>query len=318
MVPGTPASCETRWARSRSTLSSAAVGYLEERAGLEGKIAIVVGGGAGVGAAVTSALARAGVDVAFCDIDADAVASTRADVERFGRRVVGRVADAWDEADLAAFYDTFDEDFDRLDILVNVVGGTEQRQFADSTAEQWKADVHRNLGWAMQSINLAIPRIRAGGRGGSIISFTTIEAHRGAAGYAAYAGAKAGLVNFSRSLAVELGPDRIRVNLVAPDTTPSESVGRRMTPEALAAAGSSPQLLAKAFASYIPMVSPPPPEALGDAVLFLASNLSSSVTGTTLHVDGGTWAASGFVRYPGERVWGAVLPARLFRDEPSP
>jgi NAD(P)-dependent dehydrogenase (short-subunit alcohol dehydrogenase family) len=290
------------------------MGYLEERANLAGKVAAVVGGAAGVGAGVTMALAQAGVDIAFCDINAEAVDSTRAEVEQLGRRVTGRVTDAWDLEQLAVFYERFDDDFDRLDILVNVVGGTRRRPFTDATFEQWPADIHRNLMWAMQSMSLAIPRIRAGGRGGSIISFTTIEAHRGAAGYAAYAGAKAGLVNFSRALAVELGSERIRVNLVAPDTTPSQSIGRMMTPEALAATGTTPELLAKAFATYIPMGTPPPIEDLGDAVLILASDLSSSITGTTLHVDGGTWAASGFLRWPGERGWGPTPPPSLFGE----
>jgi NAD(P)-dependent dehydrogenase (short-subunit alcohol dehydrogenase family) len=290
------------------------MGYLEERANLPGKVAAVVGGAAGVGAAATLALANAGVDIALCDVNAEAVDARRAEVEKLGRRVTGRVTDAWDLDQLAAFYTAFDNDFDRLDVLINVVGGVRQRAFTDATFQQWTGDIHRNLVWAMQSMSLAIPRIRAGGRGGSIVSFTTIEAHRGAAGYAAYAGAKAGLTNFSKALAVELGPERIRVNLVAPDTTPSESISKQMTPEALRAMGATPEQLAKSFASYIPMVTPPPVDDLGDAVLFLASDLSRTITGTTLHVDGGTFAASGFLRWPGDRRWGPTPPPMLFRE----
>jgi NAD(P)-dependent dehydrogenase (short-subunit alcohol dehydrogenase family) len=293
------------------------MGYLEERANLTGKVAAVVGGAAGVGAAATLALAQAGVDIALCDINADAVEATRAEVERLGRRVTGQVTDAWDLEQLAAFFSAFDNDFDRLDVLINVPGGVRQRAFTDATLQQWTGDIHRNLVWAMQSMSLAIPRIRAGGRGGSIVSFTTIEAHRGAAGYAAYAGAKAGLTNFSKALAVELGPEKIRVNLLAPDTTPSESIGKQMTPEALRAIGATPEQLARSFECYIPMVTPPPVDDLGDAVLFLASDLSRSITGTTLHVDGGTYAASGFLRWPGDRRWGPTPPPGLFADNTS-
>ena len=293
------------------------MGYLEERANLAGKVAAVVGGAAGVGAAATLALAKSGVDIAFCDWNGDAVDATRSEVEKLGRRVTGQVANAWDPEQLGAFYDAFDDEFDRLDILVNVVGGVQQRAFVDATPEQFSADVHRNLVWAMQSMSLALPRVRAGGRGGSIISFTTIEAHRGAAGYAAYAGAKAGLTNFSRALAVELGPENIRVNLIAPDTTPSESIAKQMTPEALSRMGATPEQLAESFATYIPMVTPPPVDDLGDAVLFLASDLASTITGTTLHVDGGTMAACGFLRWPGERRWGPTPPPNLFRDAAS-
>jgi NAD(P)-dependent dehydrogenase (short-subunit alcohol dehydrogenase family) len=290
------------------------MGYLEERANLAGKVAAVIGGAAGLGRAATMALAKAGVDIALCDIDAEALEATRNEVEQLGRRVTARVTNAWDQEQLSGFYDGFDNDFDHLDVLVNVVGGVRSRTFADARVEQFTADVHRNLGWAMQSMSHAIPRIRASGRGGSIISFTTIEAHRGAAGFAAYAGAKAGLVNFSRSLAVELGPERIRVNLVAPDTSPSVGLNKIFGPEALGAMGITPELLARAFAAYIPMGSPPPAEDVGDAVLFLASDLSSSITGTTLHVDGGTWAASGFVRWS-ESGWSPLPPPRFFRDD---
>jgi 3-oxoacyl-[acyl-carrier protein] reductase len=293
---------------------SGELGYLEERAGLVGKVAAVVGGAAGVGAGVTLALAKAGVDIAFCDINAVALDQTRTKVEGLGRRVISQVLDACDLDELGSFFQHIDSEFDHLDVLVNVVGGSTSGPFADATPEQWTADIHRNLGWVMHSMSLAIPRIRRGGRGGSIISFTTIEAHRGAAGYAAYAGAKAGLVNFSRSLAVELGSEKIRVNLVAPDTTLSDRIGKMLTPEALRARGVSPEDMAKAFSTYIPMGEPPPIDDLGDAVMFLASDLSSSITGTTLHVDGGTWAASGFLRWPGDWGWGPTPPPHFFRQ----
>ena len=299
------------------------MGYLEERANLAGKVAAVVGGAAGVGAAATMALAKAGVDIAFCDINADAVPETRSAVEALGRRVTGHITDAWDLEQLGSFFDSIKSDFGHLDILVNVVGGSTRGSFADAPFEQWTTDIHRNLVWAMHSMSLAIPLIRAGGRGGSIISFTTIEAHRGAASYAPYAGAKAGLVNFSRSLAVELGSEKIRVNLVAPDATPSARIAKQMTPEVLRSIGATPEMMARAFATYVPMGAPPPVEDLGDAVLILASDLSSSITGTTLHVDGGTWASSGFLRWPDRADhtrhggWGPTPPPWLLTEPAS-
>ena len=292
------------------------MGYLEERANLAGKVAAVVGGGSGVGAAVTLALAKGGVDVAVCDIKADAVEATRAEAEKQGRRATSRAMDALDPEQLAAFYRDLDADFGRLDVVVNVVGGVRRRPFSETTREQWTGDIHRNLGWVMESTSLALPRIRAGGRGGSIINFTTIEAHRGAAGFAAYAGAKAGLANFSRALGVELAAERIRVNVIAPDTTPSETSMNAIPEEELLAMGAtSPELMAKGMAMYVPAGEPTPAEDLGDAVLFLASDLSSSVTGTTLHVDGGTWASSGFLHWPGLIGWGPSPPAVLFRED---
>lgn len=90
-----------------------------------------------------------------------------------------------------------------------------------------------NFGYVIDSVRRAIPLIRRGGRGGSIINFTTIEAFRGAASFAVYAGAKAATTNFSRALAVELGADKIRVNMIAPDTSPVKNTNRALYPEDL-------------------------------------------------------------------------------------
>jgi NAD(P)-dependent dehydrogenase (short-subunit alcohol dehydrogenase family) len=295
------------------------MGYLEERANLNGKVAAVIGGGSGVGAATTLSLAKAGVDIAFCDINGQSIEPTVSDVNQLGRHVTGRTTDATDPDQLSDFYDALDEDFDRLDIVVNVAGYASMRPFSETTSEHWEAAIHRNLGWVMRSISLALPRIRRGGQGGSIINFTTIEAHRGAATLAAYAGAKAGLTNFSRALAVELAPERIRVNCVAPDTTPSET-SSASPPENVKReiAATPPELLVKMMEMYIPMGVPPTAEDIGDAVLILASDLSSTVTGTTLHVDGGTWASSGFLHWPGTIEWSCAPPPSVIRGDASP
>lgn len=273
--------------------------WLEKRANLEGKFAAVIGGGTGIGAGVSLALASSGVDVAFCDVRADAVPRAEAAIRALGRRVLARVADATDPAALEAFYRDVGRESERLDIVVNVVGGVRQRAFMDSTRELCATDIQRNYGYVLDSVHQAVPLMRRGGRGGSIVNFTTIEAFRGAAGFAVYAGAKAALTNFSRTLAVELAADRIRVNCVVPDTTPSDGNANALMPEITAmAAAARPEWLGEAMKMYIPLGSPPAVEDLADAVVFLASDLSRSVTGTSLHVDGGTWAASGFVRWP--------------------
>jgi NAD(P)-dependent dehydrogenase (short-subunit alcohol dehydrogenase family) len=288
------------------------MGFLEDRANLAGKVAVVVGGASGVGAAVTMALAEAGADIAFCDRKADAVQITQAAVRGLGRRASGRVTDAFDPDQLDAFYDAFGTEFDRLDILVNVAGEAHIRPFVTTTPKEWAGDIQHNFGWAIQSTSRALPAILAGGRGGSIINFTTIEAHRGAAGLAAYAGAKAGLTNFSRALGVELAPQRVRVNLIAPDTTPSETSRNAVSPEILEAIGhTSPELVARSYGMYVPMGEAPPAEALGDAVLFLASDLSAWITGTVLHVDGGTAASLGFLHWGGLVEWSPSPPVRL-------
>jgi NAD(P)-dependent dehydrogenase (short-subunit alcohol dehydrogenase family) len=259
----------------------------------------VIGGGGGIGAGVTLALAEAGIDVAFCDIDGPALGATRAAVEGFGRRTLAVEADATDSAALADFYRQAGAQFDRLDIVVNVVGGVRRRTLLEGSPEEDAADIQRNYGYVVESIRHAIPLIRRGGRGGSIVSFTTIEAHRGAATFAVYAGAKAATVNFTRAMAVELGAERIRVNCIAPDTTNSQGNIQALDPADLAEMGKLPPGAGgQGLQWYIPMKEQPPVEALADAVLFLASDMSRFISGQTLHVDGGTMAAAGMIDWP--------------------
>jgi NAD(P)-dependent dehydrogenase (short-subunit alcohol dehydrogenase family) len=171
--------------------------------------------------------------------------------------------------------------------------------FVDTTREQNASDIRLNYGYVIDSIRRAIPLIRRGGRGGSIINFTTIEAHRGAASYAVYAGAKAATTNFSRAMAVELGADKIRVNLIAPDTSPGLASFASLSAQDVAGlAAFGPGAFAEALKLYVPLKEQPPVEDLVNGVLFLASDLSKSITGQTLHIDGGTSAAMGFIDWP--------------------
>jgi NAD(P)-dependent dehydrogenase (short-subunit alcohol dehydrogenase family) len=273
--------------------------FLDERARLTGRVAVVLGGGGGIGAAVSLALAGAGVDLAICDLDGDALDATRRSVEALGRRVLAQRADVTEAAQLNDFYAAVAKFFNTVDIIVNVAGGVRKRPFMDSTAAQCEADIRRNYGYVVDSVRHAVPLLRRSGRGGSIISFTTIEAHRGAAGFAVYAGAKAATTNFMRAMAVELGAEGIRLNTIAPDTTPSQGNMNALPPEMLQRLAALPaHLMDDGLRMYIPMKRPPSVDDLANAVLFLASDLAASITGTTLHVDGGTMAAAGFIDWP--------------------
>jgi NAD(P)-dependent dehydrogenase (short-subunit alcohol dehydrogenase family) len=295
-------------------------GVLERRAGLAGKVAAVLGGGGGIGRSVALALAEAGVDVALCDRDAAALQETREAAAALGRRATAQVGDVTDPAFLDAFYAALGAEFERLDIVVNVVGGVRRGPLMEMSRAAVAADIQRNYGYVVQSVQCAVPLIRRSGAGGSIVNFTTIEAHRGAAGFAVYAGAKAATSNFTRAMAVELGPEAIRLNCIAPDTTPSQGNVEAIPPESMAAiARTTAAQRAAQMGMYIPLKAAPPPDALADAVLFLASDLSAFVTGTTLHVDGGTMAAAGFLDWPfGDGPmpvpWSGTL-TRLFAED---
>jgi NAD(P)-dependent dehydrogenase (short-subunit alcohol dehydrogenase family) len=204
------------------------------------------------------------------------------------------VVDARDPDALASFFATVDQRFGGLlHILVNVVGGTFRQPFADSNPRGWQALVRANFTWMLHSTQLAIPRMRAAGCG-SVINLTSIEAHRAAPEFAVYAAMKAAVTSFSRTLAVELGPDRIRVNTIAPDLVPTEGTRAMddVASEPAAVAALSDRIA-------IPMGRRGTYEDVGGCALFLASDLSGYVTGTTLHPDGGALAASGQFSWPG-------------------
>ena len=281
-----------------------AEGFLDARAGLSGKVAAVVGGGCGIGAAISRALAGAGVDLAILDIDAEALPGTAGACESLGRKVTQMAGDAIDPATLDRFYDGVGHDFDRLDIVVNVVGGTHNGPLLGKSIADCAHDIQRNYGYVIQSVQRAVPLIRKGGRGGSIISFTTIEAHRGAAGFAVYAGAKAATTNFTRAMAVELASEHIRLNTLAPDTTPSRGNMNAMPKEFTESFRMlPPEVAGMGLQMYVPMKAQPQVDDLANGVLFLASDLAAFVTGMTLHVDGGTMAAAGFLDWPFGDGW---------------
>ena len=190
-------------------------------------------------------------------------------------------------------------------ILINVPGGVARRMFDQTTRESHAQDIRLNYGYVIDSCQRALPLLRKSGNGGSIVNYTTIEAHRGAATYAVYAGAKAATTNFSKALAVELAKEGIRVNLIAPDTTPSRTSMSSAKPEWMARYYALPdEMKSLGMEIYIPQKVPPTQEDLANAVLFLVSDLSKSITGITLHVDGGTMASAGFLEWPYDNKWG--------------
>jgi NAD(P)-dependent dehydrogenase (short-subunit alcohol dehydrogenase family) len=276
------------------------MGILDDRANLAGKVAVVVGGATGLGGAVSVDLAAAGVDVAVADIDAESLTQTSEAIGAQGRLVLSQALDARDPAALAQFFAALDRVADHVDILVNVAGGTQYCMFADSTPESWDADARWNFVYVMHTCRHAIPRMRRAG-GGSIVSITTIEAHRAAPGYSVYAGYKAALTNFSRSLAVELGQDGIRVNTIALESIPTPGTARILSSRSDFARENpkrANELIEAGVEMCVPLQRMGTPQDVSTAVLFLASDLSSFTTGTTVHLDGGTWASSGWLRWP--------------------
>jgi NAD(P)-dependent dehydrogenase (short-subunit alcohol dehydrogenase family) len=282
------------------------MGHLEERLGLTGKVAVVAGGAGGLGRACVDELAAAGMDLAVCDRDGAALAAT-VDRHRGGEaRVVTVEGDVRDPEVLDALFSQADDAFGRVDVLVNVVGGTFHQSFVNSNPRGWDGLTRTNFTWLLTSTQLAVPRMRAVG-GGSIVNFTTSEAHHAAPGFAVYAALKSAVTSLTRTLAVELGPDRIRVNCIAPKIVPTEAMGAI---GAEAAAGHE-----QAARLALPLGRVGTYADIGGCVLFLASDLSEYVTGTTLHPDGGGLAATGWLNWPGAG-WTTVPPSDRLESSP--
>jgi NAD(P)-dependent dehydrogenase (short-subunit alcohol dehydrogenase family) len=287
------------------------VGWFEERAELDGSVAVVTGGAGGLGRAIVLDLAANGVRIASIDIDGDAVEALQTTLGQQGCDAVLHHGDARDPDALKALFAATQERWGRLDTLVNVVGGTFRAAFVDTTPKGWDALLRANLLHVLHACSLAIPLMRAGGRGGSIINITTIEAHRAAPGFAVYSAAKAGVEQFARTLSVELAPDSIRVNCVAPDFVPTPNLAK-------ISGGDSSLSTTTGLQIAIPMGRAGQVTDVSGCVVFLASRLSAYVTGTTLHPDGGTTASAGWFNWP-DAGWANNVPSPLVAHyEPRP
>jgi NAD(P)-dependent dehydrogenase (short-subunit alcohol dehydrogenase family) len=264
----------------------------DERAilGLAGKVALVTGGGVGIGRATAELFAEAGMRVAVAEIDADRAASVRKALEAAGSECLVVEADVRKGEDVRRLMKSVEDRFGRLDVLVNNVGDylRLRNEFVDTDEAQWQALYEVNLLHMFLVTRAAIPVMRKSGAGGSIINLSTIEAFRGIPLTVVYSAFKAAITGFTQSLAVELGQHGIRVNAIAPETTNTAQIVAtpRVPPE-------NREYLKRWF----------PIGRFGEgadsagAALYLASErLSGWVTGSTIVVDGGALAAGAWMR----------------------
>ncbi len=258
---------------------------------LEGKTALVTGGGAGMGRAIAEAFGAYGVKVAVAEIKKERADAVRKVLDDAKVDNLVEVVDVRDTAQVAALAKKVEAKFGGLDILVNNVGdfmgivGT----FADSTEDQWDTLYQVNLKQIFVVTHAMLPLMRKSGNGGSIINVSSIEAFRGIPGGVVYGAYKAGITGFTQSLAVELGPEGIRVNTIAPETTDTEQV--QVTN------WTNPKYMDHTE-RWIPLGRFGVPKDAAGCAVFLASDLSGWVTGTTIHMDGGALAAAGWYRTP--------------------
>lgn len=255
---------------------------------LEDRVAVVTGGGAGIGRAICEAFAAHGATVLCVDNDPERAADAPGHV---------LVADVRQPDAIDRIVTTARDELGAIDVLVNNVGHYvgAGRSFLDAPEEEWDELRAVNLDHVLRLTRAALPAMIDQRRGGSIINLTTVEAFRGIPHLPVYGAYKAAVAQFTKSLALDVGIHGIRVNDIAPDVIRSAQLPYERW--------LSPQDEAR-IPQWVPLGRLGEPVDAAGVALFLASDLSSFVTGTTIHCDGGTYAAGGWYRTEhGDRRW---------------
>jgi 2-hydroxycyclohexanecarboxyl-CoA dehydrogenase len=245
--------------------------------GLQDKVAIVTGGGGGIGGATCRRFAEAGTMVAVFDVDAAAAERVAGAI---GDRAVAVACDITDHAAVAAAVAGVEARFGRIDILVNNAGWDVFRLFKDSSPADWQKLISINLIGALNMHHAVLPGMIARG-GGRIVNIASDAARVGSSGEAVYAACKAGLVGFSKTLAREHARHRINVNVVCPGATHTALF------EGYKQGAGNPDKLEEAFRRAIPMGRIGEPEDLPGAILFFSSDDAAFITGQVISVSGG-------------------------------
>ncbi len=242
---------------------------------LEGKTAVITGGSRGIGKSIALRFAAEGANIALTDImDNQVFADTIKEIEALGVKAKGYVSDASVFANAGNVIDEIVNDFGTIDILVNNAGITRDTLLMRMTEEQWDQVLTVNLKSVFNLTKAAIaPMMKQ--RKGSIINMSSVVGVNGNAGQSNYSASKAGILGFTKSVAKELGSRNVRCNAIAPGFILTDMTGKL------------PEDVKAEWISKIPLRRGGLPEDVADVALFLASDLSSYVTGQTISVCGG-------------------------------
>lgn len=242
---------------------------------LNGKVALITGASRGIGRAIAQRFAQEGANVAFTYLSSVEKGQALEDeLKAFGITAKGYRSDASDHKAAEELVAAVLADFGSLDVLVNNAGITKDGLLMRMSEEQWDTVINVNLKSVFNLTKAAIkPMMKA--KAGSIINLTSVVGIRGNAGQANYAASKAGIIGFTKSVALELGSRNIRSNAIAPGFIETEMTGE-INEKAL-----------EEWKQQIPMKRGGQPDEVADACIFLASNLSRYITGQVLQVDGG-------------------------------
>ncbi len=254
--------------------------------GLNGKRALVTASSRGIGKACALEFAREGADVVICARGTDALAATRDTIAgETGRKVVAVTTDLSFGAQIEELIERAQSELGGLDVLVTNAGGPPSGQFMHFDDEAWMKVVSLNLMSVVRLNRAAIPMMREAG-GGAIVNLTSISVKEPIKGLVLSNSIRAGVVGLSKTLANELGPDGIRVNVVCPGYTATDRMTELMTARA-EGEGKSYDDIAAGFLNSVPLGTFGEPADIARMVAFLASDAANYVTGVTVQIDGG-------------------------------
>jgi len=251
--------------------------------GLNGKLALVVGGGQGLGEAASRYLAEAGCSVAVLDLEIERAQAVAKALRDRGATAIALSADVTDDAQLTRAVAEAEAGLGGLDVVVSIVGASRFGGVLELSPEDWDAQHTLNLRYFFFLCQSAARSFVRRQVPGAIVGISTAGAYDSMPFRPAYGAAKAGLVHLVRSLAVELGEYGIRINAAAPGMTVTPRTAARMNSEAN-----------QGEVRKIPLQKLGTPDDIGKAVLFLASDLASHITGATIPVDGGSSVAPNY------------------------
>ena len=242
---------------------------------LEGKVALITGGARGIGKAISVVFAQQGASVAFTDVVADEnFLNTEKELLALGVQAKGYVSDASSFDGSIVTVDQVAADFGKIDILINNAGITRDSLLMRMTEEQWDLVLKVNLKSAF-NLTKAVQKYMLKQRSGSIINMSSVVGVSGNAGQSNYSASKAGLIGFSKSIALELGSRGIRCNAVAPGFIITDMTAK-LSDE-----------VREQWAKQIPLRRGGTPEDIANTCVYLGSDLSAYVTGQVINVCGG-------------------------------
>jgi len=241
---------------------------------MEGKVALITGGGRGIGKEIALRFAKEGIDIALCDVNLEDARKTAEEIEGLGRKVIAFNTDVTNSTQVQDMIDKILDKFSKIDILINNAGITRDNLILRMTEEEWDRVISVNLKGTFLCTKM-VSKVMLKQRSGKIVNIASIIGIMGNVGQSNYAASKAGIIGLTKSVAKELAPRGICVNAIAPGFIKTDMTLRL------------PDDVKNKMLSMIPLGRFGEARDVAELALFLSSENSSYITGQVIQVDGG-------------------------------